>query len=124
VLRRFFFGMLNFFKFFRRSFLFLVLYPIFVAMKIIAQILMFVFIAFLLTPTVVSLIEKDADISVFYSLSEEEHSQKEVKAIFNYTTSFEVATVLSAETSLILSENLSKHDNIASSIFIPPPDQV
>jgi hypothetical protein len=115
---------LNFFKFFRRSFLVLVRKPIFVAMKIIAQIFMFVFIAFLLTPTVVCLIEKDADISVFYSLSEEEHSQKEVKAIFNYTTSIELATVLSPESSLILSENLSKHDNIASSIFIPPPDQV
>ena len=102
----------------------MVLWPIFVAMKIIAQILMFVFITFLLTPTVVSLIEKDADVSIFYSMSEEEHSLKEVKAIVSYDNSIEVATVLSSGSSLILSENLSKHDNIASSIFIPPPDQV
>ncbi len=85
---------------------------------------MFVFITFLLTPTVVSLIEKDADVSIFYSMSEEEHSLKEVKAIVSYDNSIEVATVLSSGSSLILSENLSKHDNIASSIFIPPPDQV
>jgi hypothetical protein len=93
-------------------------------MKIIAQILMFVFITFLVTPTVVSLIEKDADVSIFYSMSEEEHSLKEVKAIVSYSNSIEVVTVFSSGSSLILSENLSKHDNIASSIFIPPPDQV
>ena len=49
-------------------------------MKVTAQILLFVFISFLITPNAVSAIQKNADISVFYSFSEEEKAQKEIKA--------------------------------------------
>lgn len=92
-------------------------------MKIVAPVLLFLFIAFLITPTIVSLIEKDADTSVFYSFSEEEHSLKEVKAIFDFNASFEFLPFWSPNSSLILSENLSKHDAITASIFIPPPNR-
>ncbi|MFE3866577.1 hypothetical protein ACFX5E_00650 [Flavobacterium sp. LS2P90] len=93
-------------------------------MKITAQILLFVFISFLLTPTIVSLLEEDNDSSIFYSFSEEEKAHKEIKAVFISHISFEVVRELSYDSSLILSENLSKHDKIASTIFIPPPEQV
>jgi hypothetical protein len=93
-------------------------------MKITVHILLFVFISFLLTPTIVSLIEKDSDTSIFYSFSEEEKAHKEIKAVFISHISFEDSPQLSINSNLILSENLSEHDKIASSIFIPPPEQV
>ncbi len=91
-------------------------------MKVLAKILLFVFVAFLITPTIVSLIEKKADISIFYSLSEEEHSHKSIKVILDVKTSFELIQYLGSNSSLILSENLSRHDAISASIFIPPPN--
>jgi hypothetical protein len=97
---------------------------IFAAMKIVAKILLIVFIAFLSTPTIVSLIEKKANTSCFYGNSEEEQMHKEVKAEFKFDTAFEFLSFSYPTSSLILSENLSKHDNVASSILIPPPDQI
>ena len=92
-------------------------------MKLIARILLFIFIAFLSTPAIVGLVDKTCDTSIFYSLSEEEHNHKEVK-VFNYYSNVDLG-LLSLEhnkSSLILSENLSKHDKIAASIFSPPPN--
>lgn len=93
-------------------------------MKIVAQILLFVFITFLVTPTVVSVIEKSADMSVFYSFSEEEKAQKEIKAVFNFDYSNTPLNLSKLNSRIIHSENLSKHDKITSKIFIPPPEQV
>lgn len=93
-------------------------------MKVFSQILLFVFMTFLFTPTIVSVIEKDIDISIFYSLSEEEKSHKEFKAIFNLDFSNAVCNTLQLNSGAILSENLSQHDKISSTIFIPPPEQV
>ena len=93
-------------------------------MKLIAQILLFVFITFLLTPTIVSAIEKSTDTSITYSFFEEEQSHKQIKAIFHFDVAYEIIHVSELTSSLILSENLSKHDIIASTIFIPPPDLV
>lgn len=96
----------------------------FAEMKLIAQILLFVFITFLLTPTIVSAIEKSTDTSITYSFFEEEQSHKQIKAIFHFDVAYEIIHVSELTSSLILSENLSKHDVIASTIFIPPPDLV
>jgi hypothetical protein len=83
------------------------------------------FIAFLSTPTVVTLIKKSTDVSMFYSFAEEEiHKDlKEVKAIkqcFDYPFT-ELET---NPDSKIVSENLSRHDNAAEEIFSPPPELV
>lgn len=91
-------------------------------MKILVRILLFVFVVFLSTPTIVSLIEENTDTSYFYSMSEEEQVHKEVKAEFKFEPYPIVLNYSFKTSSLILSENLSKHDNVASSIFIPPPD--
>jgi hypothetical protein len=93
-------------------------------MKIVAQILLFVFITFLVTPTVISVIKKSADTSVFYSFSEEEKAHKEIKAIFDFDYTNAPLNLSQLNSSLIHSENLSRHDKITSKIFIPPPDQV
>ncbi|MFV8347057.1 hypothetical protein [Flavobacterium sp. ZB4P13] len=93
-------------------------------MKIISKIFLILFIAFLVTPTIVTVIEKSADVSIFYSVSEEEHAHKEIKTFFYFESSTEIITSSRLSSSAILSENLSKHDSITSSIFIPPPNQV
>lgn len=93
-------------------------------MKIIAQVLLFVFVSFLITPTVVCVIKKDADISSFYSFSEEEKTQKDIKAIINTEIICAPITSSQLNSEPIVSENLSKHDNISSKIFIPPPEEV
>jgi hypothetical protein len=93
-------------------------------MKFAVKILLIVFITFLSTPTIVSMIEKSSDTSCFYSMSEEEQMHKEVKAEFNFEPFSIVLHNNFKTSSLILSENLSKHDNIASTIFIPPPERI
>ena len=93
-------------------------------MKIIAQLLLFVFVSFLITPTIVSVIQKDADISAFYSFSEEEKAQKEIKAIINYELTPGIVDLSNLNYRSMFPEILFKHDNISSKIFIPPPEQV
>lgn len=92
-------------------------------MKLIANILLLIFIAFLSTPAIVGMIDKSCDTSIFYSLSEEEHTHKEVK-VFNYYSNVELGLLALQHNNsgLILSENLSKHDKISSPIFSPPPN--
>tara|TARA_B100000929_G_scaffold285515_1_gene269238 strand:- start:579 stop:869 length:291 start_codon:yes stop_codon:yes gene_type:complete len=45
-------------------------------MKFFAFVLGFIFITFLLTPTVISLIDRNVDISIAYNVNEEESSSK------------------------------------------------
>lgn len=92
-------------------------------MKFAAKIVLLLFVTFLSTPTIVSLIEKSCDTTYFFSMSEEEH-HKEVKAEFRFHTEVTFVNLSGNSSSLILSENLSKHDNVSGTIFIPPPEQV
>lgn len=94
-------------------------------MKFIAGFILIIFVAFLSTPTVVTLIKKSVDISIFYNFAEEEiHKDlKEVKALkqcFDYP--FTEAEL--NPNSKIISENLSRHDNVSEEIFSPPPELV
>ena len=91
-------------------------------MKMISKIFLIIFIAFLVTPTIVTVIEKSSDISIFYSMSEEEHSHKDIKTFFYSDNSVDEIVLYRLSSNAILSENLSKHDNITSTIFIPPPN--
>jgi hypothetical protein len=93
-------------------------------MKLTAQILLFAFITFLVTPTIVSVIKKSADVSVFYSFSEEEKAQKEIKGLFSTDVAIAPVNLSRMDSGMIHYENLSKHDKISSKIFIPPPEQV
>jgi len=95
-------------------------------MKLVARLILLLFITFLSIPTVISLIEKKTDISVLYSFSEEETNKdlNEIKANFlnvfvSITSNFE--QIINAE---IISENLSKHDTILEEIFSPPPELI
>ena len=93
-------------------------------MRFVARILLVLFVAFLSTPTIVKLIEKNTDISVFYSFSEEEihKDYKEIKANLNQEFEFTFVNLSNITSSKIISENLSKHDNVFEEIFSPPPE--
>lgn len=93
-------------------------------MKILSKMFLILFIAFLVTPAVITVIEKSADISIFYTVSEEEHFHKEIKTFFYLENPAEISAPSKISSGVILSENLSKHDKIISSIFIPPPNEV
>jgi hypothetical protein len=56
-------------------------------------------------------------------MSEEELTHKDIKAEVKLPN-FEFINLSGFTSSLILSENLSKHDNVSATIFIPPPEQV
>ncbi len=93
-------------------------------MKIIVKLLLFFFLTFLSAPTLVSLIEKKGDISFFYDNSETEDFQKELKTEFIFETFTFVVFIPQKKSSNILSDNLSKHDNISQKIIILPPDTI
>ena len=86
--------------------------------EIFFWIIVSVFIIFLSTPTVVTLIKKSTDTSIFYSFAEEEIHKEikqvkaEIKQQFDYPFRY-----TNRENSLIISENLSRHDNATSEIF-------
>ena len=89
-------------------------------MKIVAGLVLFLFIIFLFTPTIVSVIEKGCNVSNFYKMSEEGPSNKETKADY-FHHNYNIINFTDNLTSMISSSNLSKHDNVASTIFISPP---
>jgi len=92
-------------------------------MKFVTGLVLAMFVLFISTPTIVSVIKKSVDTSYFYSMSEEEQAHKEIKADFK-VDSYQFVDLSGRTSGLILFENLSKHDNVAATIFIPPPEQV
>lgn len=94
-------------------------------MKMVVNIVLFLFVSFLAAPTVVSLIEDEADVSIVYSLTEEEIQKeiKEVKAAPHCELG--VAFFIQAKKKAVIkSGNLQKHDNLAGEIFSPPPEVI
>ena len=93
-------------------------------MRFAANLVLFLFMLFIATPTIVSVIEKSTDTSYFFNMTEEELSHKEIKADFAHNQHYDFVDLSGNTSSLISYENLSKHDNVATTIFIPPPEQV
>jgi len=95
-------------------------------MKYLSGLVLLMFVTFLSTPTIVTLIEKQTDISTFYSFSEEEihKNAKEIKANLKEDTHIELTDWNNQKNTKIIFENLSKHDNVFASIFSPPPELV
>ncbi|TPG32960.1 hypothetical protein [Flavobacterium pectinovorum] len=92
-------------------------------MKLIARILLFIFIAFLATPTVVRMFKESKNSCMVFSFAEEEHSHKELKAaVHPAILQHEVIMPVYIQKKTIVSENIVKLDNISPSIFAPPPN--
>lgn len=98
-------------------------------MKLISRLFLFLFLAFMVTPTIVSLIENNADVSVFYSFSEEENSKdfkelKEIKSDFRSIYEINFLNINSLELNPFNSIIVIIHDSILDEIFSPPPELV
>jgi hypothetical protein len=98
-------------------------------MKIFASIVLLFFVLFLAGPTIVACLEKDCDsTSLCEDTNTRSSSIEEVKHDIKFYTinPFLEMSFLSSEkgAGLIVFENLSKHDLISASIFIPPPNLV
>ena len=97
-------------------------------MKLAVKLVLLMFMTFIVTPTVVSLIKEDIDTSMVYSMSEEEQHNhnccKELKAALKATDYITFSNYTESSSSLIISQHTLKHDNAASRIFSPPPAQV
>lgn len=96
-------------------------------MKLKAITLLFFFISFLALPTVLSRVANDVDVSAAYTLAEEEENHNnnisEVFSDFTSESNEIIFGFLGLKQERITAEFLSKHDNIFSSIFSPPPEQ-
>jgi len=97
-------------------------------MKIKATILLFFFTSFLALPTLLSKVCNDVDVSMAYTIAEEEenHNNNTISEVFNDFTSntHEILIMFfGLIKGKITDEFLLKHDNIFSKIFLPPPEQ-
>lgn len=99
-------------------------------MKVVVSFLVFLLITFLSTPTIISVLDKDADISYFYTLSEEEEEEEnqvsfdEIKSVA--LSSQELLSFFynsSATLNVAILANLS-FTNLAHQIFSPPPELI
>ncbi|MBS3739092.1 hypothetical protein [Mesohalobacter halotolerans] len=93
--------------------------------KTYAKYLLFLFIAFLATPTIVKALDKNADISIVYNLAEEEQSETSIGSFLDFVVNSQDFEALSEhETHNALVFDIyqfaikSHHIRIPS----PPPD--
>lgn len=97
-------------------------------MKIFASIVLFIFISFLAAPTILVCLENDKDNISLCGSCTPSSSFEEIKHDIKYYTfnSFLEISFLDLKkvSGVIIFENLSEHDLITASIFIPPPNWV
>ena len=100
-------------------------------MKTFASIVLLFFVLFLVAPTIVACLEKDnnslslcEDCNTGSSSSSIEEIKHDIK-YYTFNAFLEMSFFDSEKDSgRIIFENLSKHDLISATIFIPPPDTV
>ncbi len=93
-------------------------------MKILLPIVLFVFLSFISLPTIIGYLNKDADMSMVFNMSEEEETNKVFKGK-EVIKSTKVVFALQSELRLskkIISENNIQHDEVLDEIFSPPPE--
>lgn len=97
-------------------------------MKILVKIVLFFFVLFLVTPSIVEWVEKDKDTTVLVIDDSTPTSIEEVKMNLKFYTLnpfFEMSFFdFRKASSLIIFENSIKHDLLCAAIFIPPPNKV
>lgn len=93
-------------------------------MKIFASLVLFLFVTFISLPTIVGYLNKNADMSIIYNMSEEEESHKIVKfkeAFKNLKEDFTFEFIFHSSKK-ISSENHIQKDDVLEEIFSPPPE--
>ncbi|MBX2930641.1 MAG: hypothetical protein KF781_01700 [Chitinophagaceae bacterium] len=95
-------------------------------MKVKALTLLIIFSSFIVLPAVVSNIYSDVDVSVAFTLTEEENHTKSISEIIkefntNHVITFDcISQIINPENISI--EFLLKHDDAIAEIFSPPPN--
>ncbi|WP_281321808.1 hypothetical protein [Flavobacterium aestivum] len=93
-------------------------------MRVFASIILLFFVLFLAAPTIVVLLEEDKENTMLCSsaTSSAEELKHDMK-FYTFNPFLEITFFDPKKASgLIIFENLSKHDLICASIFIPPPN--
>lgn len=96
-------------------------------MKLLVKIVLFVFILFLSTPTVIGIIDKKADTSFFFSMCEEEENHapfNEIKTLPITSFSLFVFFSIKLNSRNFLTQHNLIFDNLAHQIFSPPPNNL
>jgi hypothetical protein len=94
-------------------------------MKFLVSIVLFTFITFLSTPTLVGMIDDKVDTSYFYNMCEEEEnlvSFNEIKSLPSKNISFLHIDFEDLESFRIFSNKNISFFNLAHQIFSPPPN--
>lgn len=97
-------------------------------MKLLVNIFLFIFITFLATPTLIGMVDKEADTSYFYTMCEEEENHSpfnEIKTV--PTTNYSVVHFSFGELAklnVLMEHDLLNFDNLAHQIFSPPPNLI
>ena len=93
-------------------------------MKLIAKILLILFVAFLSTPAIIAVLKKGCDTSLVVNMSEEEQLHKEVKVFVDHIIipEFSLLTFELNRSTKVHFGNLAKHNNVSATIFSPPPE--
>ncbi|MBE9576781.1 hypothetical protein [Flavobacterium proteolyticum] len=96
-------------------------------MKLMVSIVLFLFITFLSTPTIIGMIDNKVDTSYFYSTCEEEENHAPFNEIKSVPTSnfliINFSSVKLVAFNVLLKYDLS-FDNLAHQIFSPPPNNL
>ena len=96
-------------------------------MKFLVNIVLFIFITFLSTPTLVGMIDDKVDTSYFYSMCEEEENHAPFNEIKSIPSNHYSLLNIDLEESKAF-DTSTKHDvaffNLAHQIFSPPPNLI
>lgn len=91
-------------------------------MRNLSSLVLLLFALFLATPTLVSVIEKKSDTSVFFSMTEEEITHKHLEGDYIYQEPFVLIPISTENKGPILMPQSLLHDPVSSNIVIPPPE--
>ena len=94
-------------------------------MKLLVNIFLFIFITFLSTPTLIGMVDEEADTSYFYNMCEEEENHapfNEIKTVPTTNYSFFNFLQNKFDRLNVLMDHCLSFANLAHQIFSPPPN--
>ncbi|NUY79427.1 hypothetical protein HUK80_00850 [Flavobacterium sp. MAH-1] len=93
-------------------------------MRAIVRLVLLMFVFFLSTPTIVSVIKKSCDTSCIFNMSEEELAHKEVKAELKCYFPYHLPVAVEETIQPVAAKPIDMVDSFSARILIPPPELV
>lgn len=94
-------------------------------MKIKSALLLILFVAFLAAPTIITITTKDADVSNFFSLNEEENHVKTQQPIFEFQIQKDLSSIATIQflkqKNIAGYHDINHYNNVFLEISSPPP---